>query len=129
RVLALSTAVGAFAFGGPTMPATAETAADPPPLRQVDVPAGPLDEAPGPYEPQEGCMAGSTSGDTIEEKPWSQRYLGFERGHEQDLTGQNQTIAVIDTGVNHRPQLTVEDGGSAVPDGRGAGFDCDGHGT
>ncbi|MHA6801299.1 type VII secretion-associated serine protease mycosin [Bounagaea algeriensis] len=130
RALALSTALGVLVLGGPTAPAVAESSFEPPDLVPTVVDGGPLAPQPGPFDPQEGCLQGNPGGRTIEEKPWSQRYLGFEQAHEQGLNGQGQKIAVIDTGVNRHPRLDVDTGGgSAVPDGRGAGFDCDGHGT
>lgn len=130
RGIALSTAVGALVLGGPTAPAVAQTSTEPPELQPVPVDGAPLGPQGGNFEPQEGCLQGDQSGETVDEKPWSQRSLGFEQAHEQGYTGTNQTVAVIDTGMNTHPQLTVDgSGGSAVPDGRGADFDCDGHGT
>ncbi|MEU2175808.1 type VII secretion-associated serine protease mycosin [Nocardia sp. NPDC019219] len=42
--------------------------------------------------------------------------------------GEGQLVAVIDTGVNRHPRLTVEAGGDYVSDSDGTA-DCDGHGT
>ncbi|GAB2746665.1 hypothetical protein GCM10027174_20860 [Salinifilum aidingensis] len=129
RTLALSTALGVLLLGGPTAPAVADSSYEPPELTPTTVPGGPLTPQPGDFQQQEGCLQGTRGGQTIEEKPWSQRFLGFEQAHEQGLTGRGQTIAVIDTGVNPHPRLAVDgSGGSAVPRG-GANDDCDGHGT
>ncbi|WP_263249784.1 type VII secretion-associated serine protease mycosin [Saccharopolyspora rosea] len=126
--LALAAAVGVLALGGPTAPAALAETVQPPPLVPVNVPGGQLTPN-GSYEQTGGCMQPNTGNSVIEEKPWSQRALGFEQAQDQGLTGQGQTVAVIDTGVNPHPRLSVEDGGSSVPDGHGARFDCDGHGT
>ncbi|MBE9375011.1 type VII secretion-associated serine protease mycosin [Saccharopolyspora sp. HNM0983] len=127
RALALSAAAGTLLLVGPALPATAQTSDEPPPLnpaeRTGDGPLGPI-----PYPQQQGCMRGSPGG-SVEEKSWAQRVLGFERAHEQGLTGSGTKVAVIDTGVNEHPLLPrVQDGSSSVPKG-GALEDCDGHGT
>lgn len=130
RTLALSAAVGVLALSGPALPAAAqESSSDgPPPLVPTGVPSGSL-SVQGAYEQQQGCMQPNQGDATIEEKPWSQRTLGFEQAHAQGWTGAGTRVAVIDTGVNPHPRLPgIEDGGSAVPGG-GADFDCDGHGT
>ncbi|MFD0491405.1 membrane-anchored mycosin MYCP [Saccharopolyspora erythraea NRRL 2338] len=129
RTLALSAVVGIAVFG-PAMPAaSAQPFVGPPPLRPTNTVGGPLSPQPG-FEQTQGCMQANTGDSTIEEKPWSQLALGFEQAHEQGLTGSGKTVAVIDTGVNQHPRLSLTgNGGSAVPDGRGANFDCDGHGT
>ena len=129
RALALSAVVGVSVFG-PAMPASAEDPLDfqPPELTPATPPSGPLGVT-GNYEAAQGCMQPNSGGTSVQEKPWSQRTLGFERAHEQGYTGSGATVAVIDTGVNPHPRLQLNGGGgSAVPDG-GANSDCDGHGT
>ena len=128
RGLVLSAVLGIAAFG-PAQPAFAAAPEfEPPPLTPATPPGGPLTPLGG-YEPTQGCMQPNTSGASVEEKPWSQRALGFEQAHEQGLTGAGETVAVIDTGVNPHPRLKLNGGGgSSVPDG-GANSDCDGHGT
>ncbi|GAA2809237.1 type VII secretion-associated serine protease mycosin [Saccharopolyspora taberi] len=127
RALAFSAVVG-IAVLGPAMPAATAQDFVPPPLRPTSVPGGALGPLGG-YEQTQGCMQGNPGGGTIQEKPWSQLTLGFEEAHEQGLRGANQTVGVIDTGVNPHPRLRLNGGGgSSVPQG-GANTDCDGHGT
>ncbi|WP_330179086.1 type VII secretion-associated serine protease mycosin [Nocardia sp. NBC_01503] len=57
----------------------------------------------------------------------AQKALGLDRAWEF-TRGAGQTVAVIDTGVNRHPRLTVEPGGDYVSDSDGTS-DCDGHGT
>ncbi|SDX46455.1 membrane-anchored mycosin MYCP [Saccharopolyspora shandongensis] len=128
RGFALVAAAGTLALGGPTAPAVAQTVG-PPLLDPSKVATGGL--TPLNYKQKQGCMRGNPGNSLIEEKPWSQLVLGFERAHEEGLRGTGQTVAVIDTGVNaSHPRLRgkVINGGSSVPDG-GADRDCDGHGT
>ncbi|MGW5647108.1 type VII secretion-associated serine protease mycosin [Saccharopolyspora sp. NPDC003752] len=128
RGFALLAAAGTLALGGPTAPAVAQTVG-PPRLDPSKVATGGL--TPLNYKQKQGCMRGNPGNSLIEEKPWSQLVLGFERAHEEGLSGAGQTVAVIDTGVNAaHPRLggKVINGGSSVPDG-GADKDCDGHGT
>ena len=127
RALALTAVAGITVFG-PAMPASAQPVG-PPPLRPTDVPGGPLGTQPGQWDQTQGCMQGNPGNATIEEKPWSQLTLGFEEAHEQNLTGQGKTVAVIDTGVNQHPRLTLNGGGGSAVPGGGANLDCDGHGT
>lgn len=132
RASAVTAAAGVLALCGPVLPAGAQDSAEPPPLDNSATPTqGQLTELPGPYEQQQSCMRSNPGSATIEEKPWSQLTLGFEQAHDQGLTGKNQTIAIIDTGINSHPRLPPinTSGGSNVPDGGGAGKDCDGHGT
>ncbi|MFR9728658.1 type VII secretion-associated serine protease mycosin [Saccharopolyspora sp. MS10] len=135
RLLVLGAAAGAAVLSGPSLPAAAQTLG-PPEFVPIGVPGVPL--SPKPYAQKQGCMQGARGSAIVEEKPWSQLALGFERAHGQTvpetgqaLTGAGQTIAVIDTGVNGgQPRLPAVNagGGSSVPDG-GADRDCDGHGT
>ncbi|MEU5853162.1 type VII secretion-associated serine protease mycosin [Saccharopolyspora shandongensis] len=128
RGFALLAAAGTLALGGPTAPAVAQTVG-PPRLDPSKVATGGL--TPLPYKQKQGCMRGNPGNSVIEEKPWSQLVLGFERAHDEGLRGAGQTVAVIDTGVNASHLLLrgkVQDGGSSVPDG-GGNKDCDGHGT
>ncbi|MEU6266980.1 type VII secretion-associated serine protease mycosin [Saccharopolyspora shandongensis] len=128
RGFALLAAAGTLALGGPTAPAVAQTVG--PPRLDPSQLAGHTLQKFG-YPQKQGCMRGNSGNSTIEEKPWSQLVLGFERAHDEGLTGSGQTVAVIDTGVNASHLLLrgkVQDGGSSVPDG-GGDKDCDGHGT
>ncbi len=138
RCLALTAAAGLLALTGPALPATAQPpdpgqppeSGQPPPQNDAFQPgSGPLGPVGPEYQQQNACMAPNPGGATIEERPWSQMVLGYERAHSEELTGQGRKIAVIDTGINpHRWLPPIEGGGSSVPDG-GANFDCDGHGT
>lgn len=74
------------------------------------------------------CLVGSsdtTAGITAQ--PWAQQQLDYE-GAWRFGRGAGQQIAVIDTGVNPVPRLTVVPGGDYVATGDGT-TDCDGHGT
>lgn len=128
RALALSAVAGMLLLGSPAVPATAQSSDEPPPLNPTErAGADPL--RPIPYPQQQGCMRGNAGAGSVEEKSWAQRVLGYERVHEQGLTGGGTKVAVIDTGVNSHPLLPrVQDGSSSVPKG-GALEDCDGHGT
>ncbi|MDR7302506.1 type VII secretion-associated serine protease mycosin [Haloactinomyces albus] len=134
RALALSATAGMLALSGPALPAAAQQAEgdrefQPPPRNPaMQAPSAPLSPVGSKYKQQQACMQASNGGPTIEREPWSQRLLGFERAHRQGWTGQGQTIAVIDTGVNQHQRLPgLTDGSSRVPGG--ALVDCDGHGT
>ncbi|MFC9438367.1 type VII secretion-associated serine protease mycosin [Nocardia sp. NPDC057030] len=59
--------------------------------------------------------------------PAAQKALALDHAWEFSR-GAGQTVAVIDTGVNRHPRLTVEPGGDYVADSDGTA-DCDGHGT
>ncbi|MFF3228129.1 type VII secretion-associated serine protease mycosin [Nocardia suismassiliense] len=59
--------------------------------------------------------------------PAAQKALGLENAW-QFSRGEGQTVAVIDTGVNPHPRLSVRPGGDYVSDSDGTA-DCDGHGT
>ncbi|GAA2330705.1 type VII secretion system ESX-1 serine protease mycosin MycP1 [Saccharopolyspora halophila] len=125
RVGALGAAVGVLALSGPATPALAQTEGPPrlDPSQQAGSSLDPMN-----FPQQQACM-GSSSGGTIEEKPWSQQVLGVDRIHAQGLTGAGTKAAVIDTGVNHHPRLpNLEDGPTSIHDDRGS-EDCDGHGT
>ncbi|MBA8826988.1 membrane-anchored mycosin MYCP [Saccharopolyspora lacisalsi] len=134
HALALAATVGIVALCGP-VPQAAAAPAENPDLNITPPPVDPSKPAPSgelavrpEYEKQHACMAGSKGTPTIEEVPWSQRVLGFERAHANGITGENQTVAVIDTGVNQHPRLDqLTPGGSSVSGG--ALKDCDGHGT
>lgn len=129
RALALSTAAGMIALTGPVLPAAAQGSSGEPPRLDPSQDAGTSPLSPKNYEQQQQCMQANTSSSMITQKPWSQLTLGYEQAHAQGVTGGNQTVAVIDTGVNQHPLLpNVIDGSSSVPDG-GATRDCDGHGT
>ncbi|MER7014869.1 type VII secretion-associated serine protease mycosin [Saccharopolyspora sp. NPDC000359] len=126
RTSALLAAVGVLAVGGPTAPAMAQTVGPPELDESQQAPPG-LQSYPT-YEQTQQCMQGNPGGGLIEEKSWAQLVLGFERFHDEGLTGAGRSVAVIDTGVNqHRWLGNLRDGGSSVPGG--ALQDCDGHGT
>ncbi|NYH78546.1 membrane-anchored mycosin MYCP [Actinopolyspora biskrensis] len=137
RTLAMSAALGTFLLCGAVPPAAAQDAGStetgdqpfaPPPLNPEMTARSGL-QVDGSFQQQQACMQAGESGATIEEQPWSQRLLGFQRAHEQGLLGTGQTVAVIDTGVNEHPRLKpgLEPGGSKLEGG--ALKDCDGHGT
>ncbi len=139
RALAMSASVGIVALCGPAIPAAAQSPTPEGPNPDLDIRPAPLNPSlsagsgsltPAPdVEKQHACMQASNGGPPIEEEPWSQQVLNFERAHAQGQTGEGQTVAVIDTGVNDHPWLPgLQGGGSAVPQG-GALTDCDGHGT
>ncbi|WP_083661487.1 type VII secretion-associated serine protease mycosin [Actinophytocola xanthii] len=77
-----------------------------------------------------GCVTSLDGNVQLQEKAWGQDVLRF-----QDLsafaTGANQTVAVIDTGVNQHDYLAgrLEGGGDYVEAGGDGLSDCDGHGT
>jgi membrane-anchored mycosin MYCP len=74
------------------------------------------------------CLVGTASTTpSILTRPWAQRQLAYEAAWKFGR-GAGQVVAVIDTGVNPLPRLTVAPGGDYVAgtDGR---TDCDGHGT
>ena len=74
------------------------------------------------------CLVGSSSTTAgITAQPWAQRQLGYEKAWTFGR-GEGQKIAVIDTGVNLVPRLTVQAGGDYVAPQAGT-TDCDGHGT
>ncbi|MBU3065209.1 type VII secretion-associated serine protease mycosin [Nocardia sp. NEAU-G5] len=60
-------------------------------------------------------------------EPLAQQALGLTRAWEFSR-GAGQLVAVIDTGVNDHPRLTVVPGGDYVSTSPGT-VDCDGHGT
>lgn len=137
RALAMSASVAIVALCGPAIPAAAQSSQAPNPDGGIQPPpvdtsqsvgSGGLSPKSG-FEQQQACMQDSNGGSPIEEEPWSQQVLNFERAHMQGWTGSGQTVAVIDTGVNQHRWLgsAVRDGSSAVPGG--ALTDCDGHGT
>lgn len=140
RTLAMSAALGTFLLCGTAPPATAQDVGSteagdqpfaPPPLNPGMTAGNELQVDNG-FQQQQACMQASKSGATIEEQPWSQRLLGFQRAHEQGLLGTGQTVAVIDTGVNGHPRLEPEAGGLRPGGSKIQGGplkDCDGHGT
>lgn len=134
RIAALSAAVGVLALTGPALPVAAAQggAIGPPPLDpSVEPQHGSLSLQPGSFKQKQACMQGNPGGGVIEETPWSQKVLGFEKAHAEGLTGTGQKIAVIDSGVNQHQRFRQSidtGGGSAVPGGA-SNFDCDGHGT
>lgn len=84
----------------------------------------------GPARPVSNCVsrAQRTALD-VEAIPAPQHRLRI-REAQQFATGQGQTIAVIDSGVNVHPRLSgrVDDGGDYILGDSGAS-DCEGHGT
>ena len=115
RGVALVAVLGITGLGAAQPALADEIEFQPPPLVPAAPGSGPLSPS-GNFEPTQGCMQANSSGTSVEEKPWSQLTLGFERAHAEGLTGQGSTVAVIDTGVNEHPRLKLNDGGgSAVP--------------
>lgn len=114
-------------------PATAQGAqgslSTPPPLGDTPAPTS-VPPAPGPSERADPCVTAASGGDPGAAPPTSpaRAQLGYEQAWSL-TTGVGQTVAVIDTGVNPNPRLTVRAGGDYVnPDGDGT-LDCDGHGS
>lgn len=82
------------------------------------------------YEPKQGCIQPGNNGLTVEERPWGQMVLQFEKAW-RFATGKKQKVAVIDTGVNPHPRLgnRLQGGGDYVQEGKNGTEDCNGHGT
>lgn len=100
--------------------------AKPPPLTDLDVPH---DSGQPDHDYQQHIECVQTLGSTGTDKAsWGQERFDFPRLHAL-ATGQGQTVAVIDTGVNPHPlfQQRLEQGSDYVSSSQPR--DCDGHGT
>lgn len=89
----------------------------------TDAPVAP----PVPAEQKLLCSQPNWTGPAPIGVPVAQKILGLDRAW-QFSQGAGQTVAVIDTGVNPHPRLSVRPGGDYVADSDGTA-DCDGHGT
>ncbi|MFE9789633.1 type VII secretion-associated serine protease mycosin [Nocardia salmonicida] len=89
----------------------------------TDAPVAP----PEPAQQRLLCSEPIWSGPAPVGVPATQKALGLADAW-QFSRGEGQVVAVIDTGVNRHPRLTVEAGGDYVADSDGT-TDCDGHGT
>src|SRR3569833_2921139 len=94
------------------------------------------------YKQSKGCVQRSTLGQNIVlmNRPWGQDYLQISKAQEivraatNGGAGRGVKVAVVATGVTHRPWLQdrLKSGGEYVltPNGKQPGLeDCDGHGT
>ncbi|MRH89346.1 type VII secretion-associated serine protease mycosin [Nocardia sp. SYP-A9097] len=132
RRCAARTLVHVFAAGALTVTAVLTPAATAYGVEPPGVDPGALvTNAPvAPPEPSQQrllCSQPIWSGPAPTGIPLAQKALGLERAWEFSR-GEGQTIAVIDTGVNRHPRLSVDPGGDYVSDSDGTS-DCDGHGT
>jgi membrane-anchored mycosin MYCP len=90
-------------------------------------------EPPGPdagYQQKNACVRSSVGTKPVEGTAWGQNELRLPEAW-RFATGRNQTVAVIDTGVNQHPRLAgrLSGGGDYVEPGKDGTSDCDGHGT
>ncbi|MDQ3990123.1 MAG: type VII secretion-associated serine protease mycosin, partial [Actinomycetota bacterium] len=136
RAAAAVVALGVLALAGPSWPAAAQPAIPPPvdpDLRPSTAEAGTT-----PYQAQ-GQVGLPESAGCIDPAPESSRALDAIPAAQQRMrikeaqefaTGRDQTVAVIDTGVNPHQRLEgrLVDGGDYVL-GESGTSDCDGHGT
>jgi membrane-anchored mycosin MYCP len=112
-----------------SVPPVQDGFAKPPPLP----PGFPVPTDPGgpdlPYEQKTLCVKSLNETVDLLNKPWGQNVLRFDELH-KFATGKNQTVAVIDTGVNPHAFLgnRLSGGGDYVAPNNGL-QDCDGHGT
>ncbi len=83
----------------------------------------------GSAKPVSSCATAAPGQLSIEAAPPAQQLLQITRAH-QFATGRNQTVAVIDSGVDPHPKLAgrLDDGGDYIL-GDTALQDCGGHGT
>ncbi|MEV6608265.1 type VII secretion-associated serine protease mycosin [Kutzneria sp. NPDC051319] len=119
-----------------TVPAADSDAWAPPALTETGAPANVTPDkgigvANGTFTEQQQCISSSGGGAQLKEAPNGQTWLRLDEAH-QYSTGQSQTVAVIDTGVNTHDEFT----GRLLPKvdylGGVTGVnkdDCDGHGT
>ena len=77
----------------------------------------------------QSCVASLPDDVELQDKAWGQDVLQFSE-LAAFATGEGQTVAVIDTGVNKHDYLPgLKGGGDYVVDGGSGLEDCDGHGT
>ncbi len=83
----------------------------------------------GPAQPVSSCITAAPAQPSIAAAPPAQQRLRIEQA-QRFATGQGQTVAVIDSGVNPHPRLAdrLDDGGDYIL-GDTALQDCEGHGT
>ncbi|WP_328712614.1 type VII secretion-associated serine protease mycosin [Nocardia salmonicida] len=120
-------AVATLAITAAVMPAGPAMAVAPPGVDPgmlvTDAPVAP----PEPSQQRLLCSEPVWSGPVPAGVPAAQKALGLADAWEFSR-GEGQVVAVIDTGVNRHPRLTVDAGGDYVSDSDGTA-DCDGHGT
>ena len=85
------------------------------------------------YQMGQQCITSTSAGTQIQPVPPGQQWMRLDQAH-QYATGKNQTVAVIDTGVNSHPyfqkRVDPEIDYLSGPQGLQASpADCDGHGT
>ncbi|TCP53240.1 membrane-anchored mycosin MYCP [Tamaricihabitans halophyticus] len=133
RLAAILTA-GTIAVLVPTVPVQAQDLGYPAPP-PVDIGLAPQPAEPEPdetYTKESECVkAGEARGEgVLAEGSWGQRHLRLDEAS-LIATGEGQTVAVIDTGVNDHNFLTKEviGAGDFVDKQANGREDCDGHGT
>ncbi|HEX6357052.1 type VII secretion-associated serine protease mycosin [Actinophytocola sp.] len=129
--LAFAPAIPAAAQpSSPPPSAPEEGLATPPPLPPNFGPPEDTGQPDRPYQIKTACVQ-SRGGETITTKPWGQDMLRFDEIARFGLTGEGQTVAVIDTGVTPHEffQNRLEGGGDYVVAADNGLKDCDGHGT
>jgi membrane-anchored mycosin MYCP len=123
----------------PSVPAAAQPTTSPPPGAGLATPPPlpanypvPRDtgEPDRPYVPKTQCVQ-SRGSVPLATKPWGQDMLRFDEIERFGLSGRNQKVAVIDTGVSPHDYLAgrLEGGGDYVITADNGLLDCDGHGT
>jgi membrane-anchored mycosin MYCP len=123
--VAQSSQTGNLTLGIPPAVSNAPLPGAQTPNNTVGVPPG------SKYQQSQACITSTAGGTQIQPVPAGQLWMRLDQAH-QYATGKNQTVAVIDTGVNKHqyfqnridPQIDYLAGATTAPQ-----LDCDGHGT